>query len=110
MEEENRGMMKMAANLKKFSSLDINMQEAEVKEQKQDVYTIDKPVEEALGDDMYPCVLAMMGSGFGFMTVSLYLSFICFMLDIMRLTCMYECISLSLHLLQTHRYSFWHPS
>ena len=30
-----------------------------------------KPLQEELGDDMYPCILAMLGSGFGYMMVGM---------------------------------------
>ena len=63
----------------KFDS--TNEEKAEVKEQQKeekplcvDVYAIDKPVTEVLGEDMYPCMLAMLGSAFAFMTVSKIMS------------------------------------
>ena len=35
----------------------------------EDIMDSTKPMSKAFADDMYPCMLAMLGSGFGFMTV-----------------------------------------
>ena len=40
-----------------------------------DFMTSELPVAEAI-DDMYPCMLAMLGSAFGFMTVNWHISII----------------------------------
>ena len=35
----------------------------------EDIMNSEKPLSTAMGDDLYPCMLAMLGSAFGFMKV-----------------------------------------
>ena len=55
---------------KKFTSMTIADSKEEPDEKmKIDFFASEKPIVELLGDDMYPCMLAMLGSAFGYMKV-----------------------------------------
>ena len=54
-----------------FGNNDTKEEKKEEKkeEEKTDPYDSDLPVSKVLGDDMYPCMVGMCGSAFGFMKV-----------------------------------------
>ena len=65
--------------LKKFEAMtSMNLEAVEHKTEEKkpvDLMTSDLPIAKAIEDDMYPCMLSMLGSAFAFMQVTCILSF-----------------------------------
>ena len=67
-------MAKLMEEFKKNTTMEMPDPQdiAKEKEAAPDYFAIDKPIAEAVGENMYPCLLAMCGSAFGFMKVGVH--------------------------------------